>query len=459
VLEYDKEVDKMLRKLFMAAMVCAILSTAGCIGSDSNDYDSTRYIISSGLVDEAGNTFVAYVGERSPGDHDIHLLKIDCEGAELWEKIMFTGDDRRASILGMVRDRSGGVFVAWEVLKPENGKEGPHNFDKNILMRLDRQGEIKLDQEFYVRGMKMAADGEGGVILGWATAEDHRVLRLDDSGSTLWAHPVPSHGTGLELEAGENGESFILWRNLDNPYFVVQKLSADGQTLWGEEGMPEGVRIKHLETALPPEPKIISDGAGGAFVSWAEPTGGGMPSYVWTCRIKADGRLICDAPVRDLASTTNIYTELAPDGSGGAIVAWEDHRDGMALYAQRVSAEGEPLWQENGVSVCTDLPEVSPRFDAIGDGKGGVTVAWIDGDRDLYAQVLNDSGEKQCKEEGIKLNENVCNMPVMVSGAEQDGFIIGWCIGEEDHQPESSYVHKVDTEGTRIWGKRLGKNQ
>ena len=137
----------------------------------------------------------------------------------------------------MVRDGNGGVFITWEVLTPENGKEGPYRFDRNILLKIDAQGEIKLDQEFYVRGMKMVADGVGGVILGWATTEDHRVLRLDDKGSTLWAHPVPSQGTGLELVAGENGESFILWRNLDNPYFVVQKLSSDGDTLWDEEGI------------------------------------------------------------------------------------------------------------------------------------------------------------------------------------------------------------------------------
>jgi hypothetical protein len=443
----------MIRRLLLTTLVCSLLLAAGCMGNDSSSYDTARCIISSGLVAEDGNTFVAYRVERSPGDHDIHLLKLDNDGHELWDKALFVGDNRRASVVGMVEDDKDGVFVASEVLTPENGKEGPHRFDRNILIRVDGQGTTKLQQDFDGQGTNMVADGTGGIVLVWTTEESQHVLRQDNAGNTLWTHAISSRGNGLKLAAGENGESFILWRDFDNPYFTIQKLSAGGETLWGEEGTLEGVRIKHLETALPPEPEIISDGTGGAFVSWAEPTHGGMPSYIWLCRIKADGNVDCDGPVRDLTSTANVYTQLVADGSGGAFVVWEDHREGMALFAQRISAEGEPSWQENGVPVCTDLPEVSPRFHAVFDGKGGVIVAWIAGAGNLYAQTLDAYGQRLWAKEGLLVASNACHWPLELCAHRAGGFVAGWSSGGDAHQPDYSFVQRINAEGHAIWGE------
>ena len=53
-----------------------------------------------------------------------------------------------------------------------------------------------------------------------------------------------------------------------------------------------------------------------------------------------DGVSLCDE--------TDDQTEpqIVSDGSGGAIVVWEDKRDGSArdIYAQRVDGYGNPLW-------------------------------------------------------------------------------------------------------------------
>ncbi|MBW2021146.1 MAG: hypothetical protein JRI65_14305 [Deltaproteobacteria bacterium] len=443
----------MLRRLILATLVCAMLFSISCVGGNSNTNNSANKVISSVLSDETGNTFVAYRAERSIGDHDIHLQKIDLEGAVLWDNTLFTGDDRRANVIGMVSDGNNGVFITWEVLAPEDGKEGPHHFDRNIIMNIDAQGQIQRHQDLFEMGMQLVNDGMGGVVIAWATEEDFRVLREDGPGSTLWAQTITSSGASLKLAAGENGESFILWDNRDNPYFVAQKLGADGQILWGQEGMPEGVRIKHLDTALPPEPQIISDGSGGAIVSWAEVTGGGMPSYVWVCWIGDEGQVLSAEPVRDLTSTVNAQIRAVADRQLGVIVVWEDHRDGMALYAKRNNPLLSFLWPENGVPVCTGLPHISPRFETMGDGEGGVVVAWTDGDRKLYAQMLDASGQKQWGDEGILIAKGVCNRPVKLCGGNQGGYIIGWSTGWDTYQPNDSFVQKIDGGGNLMWGE------
>ncbi len=446
----------MLRRLILVAIICAMLLGVSCVGSSSPKEVATSVsseVISSVLSDDTGNAFIAYRVERSPGDHDIHLQKMSSNGAVVWDKALFIGDNRRANVIGMVSNGNKGVFVAWEVLAPENGKEGPHHFDRDIIMKVDAQGQIQRRQDLFEKGLQMVDDGMGGVILGWATKEDFRVLRQVGHGSTLWAQTIIGRGTGLKLAAGENGESFILWDNRDNPYFVAQKLGADGQLLWGQEGMPEGIRIKHLETALQAEPEIISDGSGGAIVTWAEALGGGLPSYVWACRIRADGQVLCDEPVRDLTSPINTQIKAVGDEPLGVIVVWEDHRDGMALYAIRDNPLSSFRWPENGVPVCTALPRVSPRFEAVSSGDSGVVIAWIDGDRKLYAQMLDAFGQRQWGDKGVLIASGVCDLPVKLSGNSKNGFIVGWCAGKEVHHSERSYVQRIDAEGNLLWGE------
>jgi hypothetical protein len=84
-----------------------------------------------------------------------------------------------------------------------------------------------------------------------------------------------------------------------------------------------------------------------------------------------------------------------PDGAGGAFVVWQDDRGtGVDLYAQRMNGNGQPLWPEAGVAVCTaDGAQTNPVL--ISDGAGGMLVAWQDsraGNFDVYVARVNGGG-------------------------------------------------------------------
>ena len=68
-----------------------------------------------------------------------------------------------------------------------------------------------------------------------------------------------------------------------------------------------------------------------------------------------------------------------PDGSGGAIVAWQDHRSssGWDIYVQRVDSGGEARWALNGVAITTAASDQTLPA-AVSDGHGGAIVAWQD---------------------------------------------------------------------------------
>jgi hypothetical protein len=162
---------------------------------------------------------------------------------------------------------------------------------------------------------------------------------------------------------------------------------------------------------------IISDGSGGALVFWDDarnvpPAGNGD---VYGQRVLADGSIapgwisggtaICMAPgTQSLGSASSaVEPPLAlPDGSGGAIVVWDDHRDDPSndffpdIYAQHITGAGtlDPSWPPTGLPVCVAAgAQRSPQI--ITDGAGGAIVAWDDqrsGVAEVYAVRINLDG-------------------------------------------------------------------
>jgi hypothetical protein len=100
-------------------------------------------------------------------------------------------------------------------------------------------------------------------------------------------------------------------------------------------------------------------------------------------------------PLANAAFTQSLPT-VVPDGTGGAIVVWQDQRAGnnYDVYAQRVDEYGSPQWAANGISVITATGDQN-QIVATSDGAGGAIVMWADlraGNNDIYAQRISASG-------------------------------------------------------------------
>jgi hypothetical protein len=102
--------------------------------------------------------------------------------------------------------------------------------------------------------------------------------------------------------------------------------------------------------------------------------------------------------------------QIAPDGSGGAIIVWQDSRNGVPqIYAQRMDGAGVVQWTTDGVPICTAVggqsnPQITP------DGSGGAIIVWSDlrgTDFDIYAQRVNAAGAVQWTVDGVA----ICTAP------------------------------------------------
>ena len=85
-----------------------------------------------------------------------------------------------------------------------------------------------------------------------------------------------------------------------------------------------------------------------------------------------DGVALCTV------ASDQVYPTIVSDGAGGAIVTWVDYRNGTAdIYAQRVNAAGAPQWTADGVALCTAASDQSSPT-IVSDGAGGAIVTWED---------------------------------------------------------------------------------
>jgi len=100
------------------------------------------------------------------------------------------------------------------------------------------------------------------------------------------------------------------------------------------------------------------------------------------------------------------YSQIVPDGYGGAILTWQDNRAGnLDIYAQLMDSTGKPRWPNQGIAICKAAGDQwEPRL--IADSSGGAIILWKDNrssSSDIYAQRVDSNGKIQWTPGGVAI--------------------------------------------------------
>jgi hypothetical protein len=151
-------------------------------------------------------------------------------------------------------------------------------------------------------------------------------------------------------------------------------------------------------------PEILSDGSGGALVSWVRarfPYGRG-DADVYAQHLFGNGTLDPGWPANGAAvcaaSGDQLLQRMTTDGAHGAFLTWDDRRDPTRhVFVQHLLVTGvDPTWPVNGLRACPfNTGQALPQI--CSDGAGGAIVAWRDNRGastgvDLRAQRISASG-------------------------------------------------------------------
>jgi len=309
----------------------------------------------------------------------------------------------------------------------------------------------------------IVSDGAGGAIIAW---RDNRTLttniyaqRVDDDGNILWlpdAMPVctaPNSQSYPIIIADGSGGAIIAWHDFRSGNVVdlyAQKLNSNGYIQWTVNGV--AICTGQMNPQLG---QMISDGAGGAIITWFDHRD--FTYNVFAQRIGADGTVqwTANGVTISAASGNQMYPSLASDGASGAIIAWQDNRNGFNdIYAQRVDATGNVEWTVNGIVVCA-AGQYQSTAQIISDGSGGAIIAWSDHrntlDYDIYAQRVDADSTLLWPGGGVAISATFYNqMSCRLVPAGTGEAIVIW-VDYRSGSDADIYAQLVDASGTPLW--------
>ena len=414
-------------------------------------------------TDGAGGAIVAWSDKRS-GIFDVYVQRVNAMGVVQWTPngvALCTANNAQINVT-IVSDDAAGAIVTWQDYRSGTN----HNI---YAQHVNAAGLVQWvpngialctapnDQRYPVP----ATDGAGGAIVAWDDLRngdlDIYAQRINAAGVVQWM------GDGVELctqpfiqylpaiLSDSAGGAFVTWPDFRNgtDYDIYgQRVDALGSVLWADDGVPICAAAQNSagQTMAP-------DDAGGAIVTWEDLRNG--PDWdVFAQRIDAAGNVMwtADGEPISLALDDQFAPTIASDGAGGAIVTWEDLRapfTGRDIYAQRINSLGAVQWTTDGVPLCVirgvqTTPKIAP------DGSNGAIVTWWDIrsniDYDIYVQRVNASGTALWTTHGVALcveDENQISPKIVSDGGA--GAIVTW----HDERSITSYD---------VYAQRIGPN-
>lgn len=417
-------------------------------------------LYSTAVPDGAGGIILVWDDPRS-GDYDIYAQRIDADGNALWTAngVLVCGVTGIQTLPVAVADGAGGVIIGWTDYRNASGPDiYTQRVNSNGTLRWTSTGVAVCTASGQQSQVALAREGAGGALFTWrdnrGADADIYGQRVSSIGSVQWVAngAVVCNATGIQSSPRVVvlGSSYLfVWGDqrfgASTEDIYGQRLSSTGAVQWTANGLQ-----LYSDTGKQTEPRAVSDGFGGALVSWLDHDSG-LP-LVRAQRFSTNGDEMWGASGVLVAPITGEQSspDIAADGAGGALVAWVDGRvSGEAdAYAQRVSAGGASLWGTTGVALAGGTG-TQQGVSICSDSTGGAVVAWRDdrgGSGDIYAQRVNATGTTQWGSSGLI----VCGAgglqtdPTAVPDA-RGGVIVAW--PDERSGVYDQYCQRVERNG------------
>lgn len=372
------------------------------------------------MVSDANGGAILVWGDTRHGNQDSYAQRIDPSGNKLWDSkgVPVCTHPTLQDDLNAIADGKGGVIVVWEDWRNGNQDIYAQRIDSTGKPLWEENGVPVYRGDGDQYDPVLIADGEGGAIFAWwdISTPDWNIFaqRLSADGTHMWqadteakAGPVPlctaigNQGAPVAV-SDENGGAFFVWSDYRNdPQFYTraqlyaQHMTARGEALWEKDGIP----ICELQVNQQ-QPYGIPDGSGGFIVVWWDERN--IFADIYAQRIDVNGKSLWGGEGADLKNGIPVCTEagvqrlpqLVPTDEAGVIVYWLDYREDFAdltedaIFSQRLDADGNPLWEIDGIPVCSAPKEqISPQ--AVSTNGNAAIIVWSDArgaDYDIYIE-------------------------------------------------------------------------
>lgn len=222
------------------------------------------------------------------------------------------------------------------------------------------------------------------------------------------------------------------------PVTYLQKLTADGQRLWGEQGVRLDERQPSGRSTLT---CLVSDRQHAMTVVWPRGT------EILAARLDESGHAVWSVEVPQTEGSWGGLTATA--NTVGTTIVWRNAKHDLCL--QTVDGDGHFLWPESSGITGVDV------FATTSDGSGNTWVAWVNGYSEaVQVQVFDQSGQPLWAE-AITLKggiEEPYDRPALTGYAlgilpnESGGAVVFW---NQDAGRIPLTLRSLDATGKLLW--------
>jgi len=332
------------------------------------------------VSDGAGGAIITWQDYRSTTDFDIYAQRVDSSGDTQWTAngtLICNETDEQWSPK-LVSDGAGGAIIAWEDWRGADWDIYAQRVDSSGDTLWTNNGTVICNETEDQFTPRLVSDGAGSAIITWedyrsTTDFDIYAQRVDSGGSTLWT----ANGTVIcnetdyqhaaSLDSDGAGGAIIAWSDerSDDGDIYAQRVDSSGSTQWTANGTAISTATDEQEDL-----ELVSDGAGGAVIVWEDERSGEDDIYAQRVDSSGSAQWTTDGVAISTAADDQQDPRLISDGAGGALIVWEDERtDDEDIYAQLVDAWGNETPPSGGGGGISGPPEGTTYvFDAVTSG-------------------------------------------------------------------------------------------
>ena len=371
------------------------------------------------ISDGSGGAIIVWEDLRNNFVHDIYAQRINSSGVVQWTAngipVCTAGGDQRLPMI--TTDGAGGAIITWY-----DERAGlisdiyAQRVNSNGIVQWTNNGVPLCPASTNQRDPKIIADGSGGAIIMWIdnrtniNENDVYAQRITASGTLKWstsglavcalyrrqqiASIVPDWNGGAIIAWTDDRDTISIPRTSD---IYIQRVDSSGNRLWTSDGVPISIGPGNQKA-----PEVFSYFDGSAIIAWDDTRNGNSNRDIYAQRVAASGSIMWLTNGIPICNAVNDqdWQRIVSDGSGGAIISWEDERAGginRHVYAQRVNATGDVQWISNGAAI-SNATGYKSFTELLPIGSGNVVFTWGDersgsDNRNIFAQQLNASGQ------------------------------------------------------------------
>ena len=421
----------------------------GILICNANYYQRDLQICSDGQ----GGAIIVWEDARTGTNWDIYAQRISSTGQLLW------GDNGTAICSAskdqydpqICSDEEGGTIITWCDDRSGDGDIYAQKINSTGQVQWLEGGRVICEAIYYQGSPQICSDGDGGAIITWTDYRnpvgfmqaDIYAQKINSTGDIKWTIdgiPICIAEDDQEYPqicSDDEGGTILTWFDdrSGNKDIYAQKINSTGAVKWADNGI--SICIMHSGVEYFDTPQMINDGSGGAIIAWDDNRGISLDIYAQ--KIDSNGQIKWMTNGIEICTSDyhQSHPKLCYDQTGGAIITWYDFRSSSNndIYAQKVNSNGNIEWINNGVAVCTaNGNQIDPEI--ISDGAGGAIIIWYD-NGDIYAQRINNNGIIQWLTEGIAICMAINDQSypkICIDG--YGGAIIAW----EDERNDESYI-------------------